>query len=259
MTGHGPGPAKRLAQASRIVIKVGSSLFNETEQGAPREGWPPVKILVVEDSERLRRSLEYGLKHSGFAVEAVGDGEDGLDYARLGQYDVVILDLMLPGIDGLTLLRRLREAGSKVHVLILSAKDQVAERIAGLEAGADDYLTKPFEFDELVARLRALVRRRYGSKSPVHEVGSLRVDTARRAVSRARKEIPLTRNEYSVLEYLVTRRGRVVSKPELLEHLYAGDDMASENAVEVLIHQLRKKIVEGDLIRTRRGHGYVIE
>ena len=222
-----------------------------------------MKILVVEDSERLQRSLEYGLRHSGFAVDAVGDGQDGLDYARLGSYDVVILDLMLPGLDGLTVLKRLRESGSDVHVLILSAKDQVNERIAGLQAGADDYLTKPFEFDELVARLRALVRRRYGAKSPVHVLGPLRVDTARRAVLHADVEIPLTRTEYSVLEYLVTRRGRVVSKPELLDHLYAGAGQASENAVEVLIHQLRKKIhvddAAGEIIRTRRGHGYVIE
>ncbi len=221
-----------------------------------------MKILVVEDSERLRRSLEYGLKHSGFAVDAVGDGQEGLDYARLGNYDVVILDLMLPRLDGLSVLRALRQDGSDVHVLILSAKDQVNERIQGLQAGADDYLTKPFEFDELVARLRALVRRRYGAKSPKHVIGPLEIDTARRVVVHEDHEIPLTRNEYSVLEYLVSRRGRVVSKPELLDHLYAGDGQASENAVEVLVHQLRKKIrvnEDAEVIRTRRGHGYVIE
>ena len=221
-----------------------------------------MKVLVVEDSERLQRSLRHGLHRSGFAVDIVGDGEEGLAYARHGTYDAIILDLMLPKLDGLTVLRRLRDAGSQVHVLILSARDQVDERIQGLQLGADDYLTKPFAFEELVARLRALIRRKYGTKSPIHEVGPLRVDTGRRAVLHEEGEIQLTRNEYSVLEYLVSRRGRVVSKIELLDHLYAGAGHASENAVEVLIHQLRKKLhVNGnaDVIETRRGHGYVIE
>ena len=221
-----------------------------------------MKVLVVEDSERLQRSLRHGLHRSGFAVDIVGDGEEGLAYARHGTYDAIILDLMLPKLDGLTVLRRLRDEGSKVHVLILSARDQVEERIQGLQLGADDYLTKPFAFEELVARLRALIRRKYGTKSPIHEVGPLRVDTGRRSVLHEAGEIQLTRNEYSVLEYLVSRRGRVVSKIELLDHLYAGAGHASENAVEVLIHQLRKKLhVNGnaDVIETRRGHGYVIE
>ncbi len=188
----------------------------------------------MEDSERLQRSLRHGLRRSGFAVDVVGDGEEGLAYARHGKYDVVVLDLMLPKLDGLTLLRRLRSEGSKVHVLILSAKDQVGERIQGLKLGADDYLTKPFAFEELVARLQALVRRKYGTKSPIQEVGHLRVDTGRRTVIDDGREIPLTRNEYSVLEYLLARRGRVVSKLELPDHLYAGAAHGSENAVEPL-------------------------
>ncbi|MHC4955598.1 MAG: response regulator transcription factor [Planctomycetota bacterium] len=223
-----------------------------------------MKVLVVEDSERLRRSLDHGLRHSSFAVDTVGDGEQGLAYARHGKYDVIVLDLMLPKLDGLTLLRRLRAAGSKVHVLILSAKDQVAERIQGLHLGADDYLTKPFAFEELVARLRALVRRKYGTKDPIHELGPLRIDTARRAVVVDNQDVSLTRSEYAVLEYLVARRGRVVSKIELLDHLYGGEAAASENAVEVLVHQLRKKLsgplgIGADVIRTRRGHGYIID
>jgi len=217
-----------------------------------------MKILVIEDSERLRRSLEVGLRRSGFAVDVVGDGEDGLAYARLGTYDAIVLDLMLPGLDGLTLLRRLREDGSKVHVLILSARDQVEQRIEGLRLGADDYLTKPFAFEELVARLQALVRRRYGAKDPVHRIGLLHVDTGRRTVTIDGAAVPLTRNEYAVLEYLLARRGRVVSKPELLDHLHGGDAQASENAVEVLVHQLRKKLRE-NVIATRRGHGYLVE
>lgn len=220
-----------------------------------------MKVLVVEDSERLRRSLEHGLRRSGFAVDLVGDGEEGLAFARHGSYDVIVLDLMLPKLDGLSVLRRLREDGSDVHVLILSARDQVDERIQGLQLGADDYLTKPFDFDELVARLRALVRRKYGSKSTVHKIGDLVLDTGRRILMRDAEEIHLTRNEYSILEYLIARRTRVVSKSELLDHLYAGAGHGSENAVEVFVHQLRKKIHTSDaqpVIQTRRGHGYVI-
>lgn len=220
-----------------------------------------MKVLVVEDSERLRRSLGHGLSRSGFAVDAVGDGEEGLAFAKHGRYDVIVLDLMLPKLDGLSVLRRLRESGDKSHVLILSAKDRVKERVEGLGCGADDYLTKPFEFEELVARLRALIRRRFDAKAPVHRVGRLEVDTARRSVADGGREIALTRSEYALLEHLVSRRGRVVPKTEILERLHAGDDQGSENAVEVLVHQLRRKI--GDeaalLIRTRRGHGYVIE
>jgi DNA-binding response OmpR family regulator len=221
-----------------------------------------MKVLVVEDSERLRRSLEHGLRHCGFAVDLAADGEEGLAYARLGQYDAVVLDLMLPRMDGITVLRRLREGGNRTHVLILSARDRVAERVEGLQAGADDYLVKPFDFDELVARLRALVRRKYGAKDPVHRFGSLEVDTARRSASRSGRAIPLTGHEYAVLEYLLARRGRVVPKAELLEHLYAGETAGTENAVEVFVHQLRRKLhAEGEpeVILTRRGHGYLVE
>jgi DNA-binding response OmpR family regulator len=143
-------------------------------------------------------------------------------------------------------------------VLILSAKDQVEERVEGLHLGADDYLTKPFAFEELVARIRALVRRKFDAKDPVHRIGTVSVDTARRAVARGGEEIPLTPQEYAVLEYLAARRGRVVPKSELLDHLYAGDGAATENAVEVLVHQLRRKLDEA-FIRTRRGHGYLID
>ncbi len=220
-----------------------------------------MKVLVIEDSERLQRSLRHGLSRSGFAVDVVGDGEEGFAYAKHGKYDVIILDLRLPKMDGLTVLRRLRSEGNNAHVLILSAKDQTADRIEGLKRGADDYLTKPFDFDELVARLQALIRRKYGNKSPVHRMGALQMDTGRRAVVHGDHEIALTKNEYSILEYLMARRGRVVSKLELLDHLYAGSTAGSENAVEVFIHQLRKKVrIDGhdDIIQTRRGHGYVI-
>jgi len=220
-----------------------------------------VKVLLIDDSERLRRSLSTGLRHSGFAVDAVADGEEGLAFARNGDYDVVVLDLMLPRVDGLAVLRRLREAGSRVHVLVLSAKDQVSERVEGLRAGADDYLTKPFDFDELVARLRALVRRKYGAKSPIVAIGSLEVDTAGRSVTLRGDALRLTPAEYAILELLLARRGSVVSKAELLGRLYADAGHATENAVEVFVHQLRRKIQaqgEADVIETRRGHGYRI-
>lgn len=221
-----------------------------------------MKVLIIEDSERLRRSLCAGLSRSGFGVDAVADGEEGFAYASHGKYDAVVLDLMLPRLDGLSVLRRLRAAGNDVHVLILSAKDRVAERVEGLQVGADDYLAKPFEFDELVARLRALVRRKYGSKSPVHVVGTLQVDTGRRTVACGGRTVDLTKHEFAVLECLLLRRGRTVSKQQLLDHLYAGYDHGSENAIEVFVHQLRKKINtagDGEVIRTRRGYGYVIE
>jgi DNA-binding response OmpR family regulator len=221
-----------------------------------------MKVLLVEDSERLQRSLETGLRHLGFAVDVVGDGEAGLAHARHGNHDVIVLDLMLPKMDGLTVLRRLRESGSRAHVLVLSAKGQVDERIQGLQMGADDYLTKPFAFEELVARIRALIRRKYGEKRPVVRVGPWEVDVERRAVTRDGTTLELTRSEYAVLEYLLARRGRVVTKAEFLDHLYAGAGHGSENSVEVLVHQLRKKLGSNgsdDPIRTRRGHGYVIE
>jgi DNA-binding response OmpR family regulator len=221
-----------------------------------------VKTLVIEDSERLRRSLEIGLRRSGFDVDVVANGEDGLAHARYGKYDVVVLDLMLPGLDGLSVLRRLRDEGNGVHIIIVSARDQVSERIEGLRLGADDYLAKPFDFDELVARLRALVRRKFGAKNPVQTVGPLAVDTGRRRVSCGDVAVDLSRNEYNVLEHLLVRRGRVVPKSDLFDCLYPDGDRGSLNAVEVFVHQLRKKIqavANTDVIQTRRGHGYILE
>jgi len=220
-----------------------------------------MKVLVVEDSERLRRSLEHGLRRSGFSVEVTGDGRSGLEHARYGNYDAIVLDLMLPLLDGLGMLRRLRDEGNGVHVLILSAKDRVDERVQGLQLGADDYLAKPFEFDELVARLRALGRRKYGTKNPVHRIGDLEVDTGRRSVQHGGTEVTLSQREFHVLECLLRRRGQIVSKAELLAQLYPNAEHGSENAVEVFVHQLRRKItavVAEDPIQTRRGHGYLL-
>lgn len=221
-----------------------------------------MKVLLVEDSERLRRSLEVGLRRSGFTVQVAADGRDGLEYARYGDYDAIVLDLMLPRLDGLSVLRQLRAEGSTVHVLILSAKDRVDERIEGLQVGADDYLGKPFELDELIARLRALGRRKYGQKNPVHRLGDLEVDTGRRSVRAGEREIELSLREFHVLECLLRRRGQVVSKADLVAQLYPDAEHGSENAVEVFVHQLRKKLLAAaaiDPIQTRRGHGYVLQ
>ena len=221
-----------------------------------------MRLLLVEDSDRLRRSLGQGLQRAGFAVDLAADGREGLAYGELNDYDVIILDLMLPEVDGLTVLRTLRLRGRNTHVLILSARDQVEDRIRGLELGADDYLVKPFSFDELCARVRALIRRRYESKDPVLHVGDLEIDTARRLAARDGTHLPLTPTEYALLELLALRRGRVVSRDQILGHLYDSLAEVSSNVIEVLVCSLRKKVQpEGTapLIVTRRGAGYLIE
>jgi DNA-binding response OmpR family regulator len=222
-----------------------------------------MKILVIEDSERLRRSLATGLSRSGFAVDTAGDGEAGLEFLASYEYDAVVLDLLLPKVPGLEVLRRLRADGSDVHVLILSAKDQVADRIRGLELGADDYLVKPFDFDELCARLKALIRRNYGAKNPRLRLdASVEIDTVAKQVWRDGDEVHLTPSEFAVLEHLALRRGMVTSKDQLVEHLYHSDEDIGSNVVEVIVSNLRKKI-HGDglppIVQTRRGFGYVIE
>lgn len=221
-----------------------------------------MKILVIEDSERLSRSLERGLSKAGFAVDRALDGRDGLALAETYDYDVIVLDLMLPKLSGLDVLRTLRQEGRNAHILILSARDRVEDRIAGLKAGADDYLVKPFSFDELCARIQALVRRNYAAKNPVLTIGPLTIDTAQRSVSRDGEEIRLTPNEYRILEYLAYRRGRVASRAELLEHLYSSDGEVSSNVIEVIISALRRKIGKCEaapIVKTRRGFGYFVE
>ena len=221
-----------------------------------------MRLLLVEDSDRLRRSLGQGLQRAGFAVDLAADGREGLAYGELNDYDVIILDLMLPEVDGLTVLRTLRLRGRNTHVLILSARDQVEDRIRGLELGADDYLVKPFSFDELCARVRALIRRRYESKDPVLHIGDLEIDTARRLAARDGRPLPLTPTEYALLELLALRRGRVVSRDQILGHLYDSLAEVSSNVIEVLVCSLRKKVQPdgaAPVIVTRRGSGYLIE
>jgi DNA-binding response OmpR family regulator len=220
-----------------------------------------MRVLIVEDSEPLRESLRIGLAREGFAVDAAGDGESGLSYARNNPYDVLVLDLLLPRLDGLEVLAKLRDKPDRPHVLILTARDRVEDRVQGLNAGADDYLVKPFAFDELLARIHALVRRRYAEQSPKVSVGGLVVDVvARRAAFRG-NDLDLTSREYALLEYLALRRGQTVSREEIEDHIYGVHKLPASNAVDSTICLLRSKLGhEGkDLIRTRRGRGYSLE
>ncbi len=220
-----------------------------------------MRLLVVEDYPPLRVAVTEALREDGHAVDSAVDGKDGLARALTGDYDVLVLDLQLPHVDGLEILRRVRAAGKPCQVLVLTARDAVEDRVAGLDLGADDYLVKPFAMEELLARARALVRRAYGRSSPVVRVGHLEVDTAAHAVSVDGAPVELTAREYALLEYLVLRAGEVVSRTEIWEHLYDERSDATSNVVDVYVGYLRKKLErEGrpPLIRTRRGEGYVL-
>ena len=221
-----------------------------------------MRILVVEDSEKLRRAIQFALRKAGYVVDATGNGEEGLWFAESNDYDGVVLDLMLPGLDGLTVLRRMRDGGRDTPALILTVKSEVADRVVGLRAGADDYLSKPFAFDELLARVEALVRRRYGNKRPVLRVGELEVDTGARKVRHRGHYTTLTPREYRLLELLARRAGEVVSRSEIEEHIYGDEAEVFSNVVESAISTLRRKLEArggATLIHTRRGLGYVLE
>jgi DNA-binding response OmpR family regulator len=218
-----------------------------------------VRVLLVEDHKPLVRALRQGLEEEGYAVDIAYDGEEANYKAHTVEYDVVVLDIMLPKMDGLTLLHRWRKEGLKGHVLMLTARDQLDDKVKGLDAGADDYLTKPFELEEMLARVRALVRRRHEVKDPVIRVFDLEIDTAARVVKRAGQPIHLTPREYGLLEFLAFHRGRVVTRTMIWEHLYDEHDESTSNVVDVYIRYLRNKIDKGydpPLILTRWGEGY---
>ena len=220
-----------------------------------------MRVLVVEDYPLLRESLTSGLEQLGYAVDATGDGLEGLRFTEHHAYDAMILDLMLPGLGGLDVMRRVRAAGNSVPILILTAKDAIEDRVAGLDAGADDYLVKPFAFDELAARVRALVRRRYDRDVAVIRVADLAIDTSRRTVRRGEDEIVLSAREYALLEYLANRVGQVVTRSEIWDHVYDSAGEPWSNVLDVHISHLRRKIDQGRarrLIHTRRGLGYVL-
>ena len=220
-----------------------------------------MRILIVEDDATLRETLQRGLIDAGHAVDTAADGDEAAWALQAARHDIVILDLGLPGRDGLGVLRSARQAGHAAAVLILSARDAVEDRIAGLDAGADDSLVKPFAFEELVARLRSLMRRRHGAPDPVLRAGTLAVDTRRRLASVCDVPIRLTAREYDILEYLLLRRDEVVSRSDMLDHLYAFADDPDSNIVEHFIARIRRKLARvqlDSLIQTRRGEGYVL-
>lgn len=220
-----------------------------------------MRLLVVEDYKPLQKSLEQGLREAGFAVDVTGDGREGLWYAMGNDYDVVVLDIMLPNMDGLSVLKELRAAGKDCHVLLLTAKDRLEDRVEGLDLGADDYLVKPFAFKELLARVRALVRRSYRKKNSEIVVGDLRIDFAGKQAYLGDDAIELTRREYALLEYMAMRAGEVVSRSDIWEHVYEFNSSATSNVVDVYIGYLRKKLDrdgKGALIHTIRGRGYVM-
>jgi two-component system OmpR family response regulator len=221
-----------------------------------------MRVLLVEDDERLSSSLARGLRGEGYAVDVAARGDEAIAQARVYDYDVVILDVMLPGPDGVAVCRTLREGGRWSPVLMLTARDGVADRIRGLDAGADDYLIKPFDFGELVARVRALLRRGAPERPAILVAGDLEIDPATRSVARAGRRVDLSAREFAVLEFLARRAGQVVSRSELLEHVWDRNYEGSTNIVDVYVGYLRRKLENPfgrSLIHTVRGAGYVIE
>jgi DNA-binding response OmpR family regulator len=220
-----------------------------------------VRVLLIEDHKPLSRALKRGLEEEGFAVDLAEDGAEGDYKARSAVYDAIILDLMLPKKDGLTLLREWRRDAMNAHVLCLTARDTTDDKVRGLDIGADDYLTKPFQLEELLARLRALIRRQHQVKDPIIRVHDLELDTAARTVRRGGQSIHLTPREYALLEFLAFHRGKVVTRTMVWEHLYDEHDESTSNVVDVYIRYLRTKIDKGfdvPLILTRWGEGYLL-
>ncbi|MFL6257854.1 MAG: response regulator [Pyrinomonadaceae bacterium] len=220
-----------------------------------------MRILLVEDDARIARFVSQALREQAYAVDATADGEDALYKAAVNDYDAVILDVMIPSRDGFEVCRELRASGSSVPVIMLTARDAVPDRVAGLDSGADDYLTKPFEVAELLARLRALLRRGRAVRPALVTAADLRIDTRAHAVTRAGRQIELTAKEYALLEYLARERGRVLTRAEIAEHVWDENFDPFSNLIDVNINRLRRKIDDGfapPLIHTRRGEGYML-
>ena len=220
-----------------------------------------MRVLFAEDDPGVLRFVAKGLKEQAYAVDVASDGREALEQAEINSYDLIILDVMLPGLSGFEICRKLREAGQRVPVLMLTARDAVQDRVAGLDHGADDYLTKPFEFRELLARMRALLRRPAELKPAQISIADLTLDTATQTAKRAGRAIPLTHKEYALLEFLVRNAGRVVGRAEIAEHVWDERFDPFSNLIEVYVNRLRRKIdapKEIPLLHTRRGAGYLL-
>jgi DNA-binding response OmpR family regulator len=220
-----------------------------------------MKVLIVEDEKRLANLLKKGLEENAFAVDLCYDGEEGLYQAQTSPYDAIVLDVMMPKMDGFTVLRKLREQNIQTPVIMLTARGEVESRIKGLNTGADDYLAKPFDFAELIARLIAVIRRSKGQSASQLCIADLHLDLNAKTVGRAGVDVPLSAKEYAILEYLALNKGRVISRTELSEHIYDMNFDLDSNIIDVFINRLRKKIDKGSsmpLIHTRRGEGYIL-
>lgn len=221
-----------------------------------------MKILIIEDEKKLAEILKKGFEEHYFVVDLSFDGEEGLYMAETYSYDAVILDIMLPKMDGFTILGKLRGKKIDVPILILTARGEVEDRIKGLNIGADDYIIKPFEFSELLARIKAVIRRNKGKASPVITINDLTIDINSRTVRRSNTDIKLSTKEYNILEYLALNRGRIISRTELVEHIYDIDFDLDSNVIDVYINYLRNKIDKDynkKLIHTVRGAGYILK
>lgn len=217
-----------------------------------------MRVLIVEDEPNLRNQLQATLEGAGYAVDTAGDGEEGHYLGSTENYDAIVLDLGLPEVDGLTVLDRWRKEGKTTPVLVLTARDSWSDKVAGLDAGADDYVAKPFQSEELIARLRALIRRASGNASAELIAGDIRLDTRSGKVTKAGDPVKLTAQEYKLLSYLLHHKGKVVSRTELIEHIYDQDFDRDSNTIEVFVTRIRKKL-GADVITTIRGLGYSLE
>ncbi|MGE4547450.1 MAG: response regulator transcription factor [Desulfurella sp.] len=221
-----------------------------------------MRLLIVEDEKTLANLIKKGFEEEGFAVDVAYDGEDGLYFAQNNVYDAIVLDIMLPIIDGISLLKKLRDQNNSTPVIMLTAKDTLKDKVLGLDSGSDDYLTKPFSFEELLSRTKAIIRRRYATSSPIITIDDLEIDTAKKTVKRANMTIELSAKEYALLEFLAVNKNKVVSRSEIIEHLYNEDFDLDSNIIDVFINKLRNKIdrnFDKKLIHTMRGMGYSIK
>lgn len=221
-----------------------------------------MRVLVAEDEKELNRLITRRLEDEHYAVDSVYDGTSALDYLNSADYDIAVLDIMMPGLDGISVVKQYRQAGGTAPVLFLTARDSVSDRVTGLDSGADDYLVKPFSFQELLARLRALVRRKNENRKSTLEIADLFVDLYSRKVTRGGKEIDLSSKEFAILEYLMMNEGRVLERESIRTHVWSWDYDGESNVVDVYIRFLRKKIDDGfekKLIHTVRGAGYMIK